>query len=944
MPAFTQAVTHGGTVQRSDVLASLRATELVSSKPVLPAEIISTILDFLSVPDLLRFARVSKRMKEMVYDDTRWVQMLQSMDCWNETEARKRFEEAMRRKYEAQKAKHEEETKSKAAAGLTGPTIGAPNSVDGVRKASVTLFDASEEEQRQKEWTESDTVTKARNGSVTAGMDAMNLAPSAAIGDLTSPRPAITLLTVLKAVRSIRGFARQEFGKVYGALAPLYFDLARSRNHTDPAVFRIYREPEHQAQMLAQLKVFAKSDMYQGWQYREEKLNAMMGIFENAVLREFEQAYEVGDIDGKMRRYAHVLVILNGGQAGVDLFIHKHPIMFEKVKLGNPMDCINQAPSGSIALEPSHGFFSRLSAAINEQSSIIDRVFPRTVNVFLPFLERMGEDVISEYVTPLFDEAHERSIESYLKAVAGVFEQCFRFGRSLNPSMGSGNLFREDVNRTLARVFEPHVDLFLQEELDFFKKKSDAEVSSWERKIYDQDAATESFFMSNINRQADKRDFLSSFKKVVMMPVNALPTIPISSPFATNKPATLAPPNTNGASLEVPSGASSQVPTRSATPTLDGIPAPPSLPGTRPPSPAPAPTTELAAKAAIMNTKLKGIRSLFSIEVALNLVHTAKSSIERVALFAGLGGQTGEEAKEQCQMIFVFLLQTLGSRHIKIGFDKAVDHLSIYNPREVGEHDQLGVAPLVMFLELVNVGDLILQMVDVFYEQELVAKKLTDRNDFLDPSVKEKKRFEQMLDERVAAGLNKGIDALMAEVDYICATTQKPSDFNPEISGDPSNLNFDIGPSQTAKQVVEIVSSHTKMLVGSTDKHMLDVFNQEVGVRLFTALCKHLKRQRVSVNGSIRLISDMNHYFVYIETLRNQELLLYFKALRELAQIYLIGPSDAKDMATIIADGDRFHGIFRAEEVYEFAERRTDWYQVKRNVERAMYGIGCWVM
>ena len=88
----------------------------------------------------------------------------------------------------------------------------------------------------------------------------------------------------------------------------------------------------------------------------------------------------------------------------------------------------------------------------------------------------------------------------------------------------------------------------------------------------------------------------------------------------------------------------------------------------------------------------------------------------------------------------------------------------------------------------------------------------------------------------------------------------------------------------------------------------------------------------------------MNHYFVYIETLRNQDLLLYFKALRELAQIYLIGPSDAKDMATIIADGDRFHGIFRAEEVYEFAERRTDWYQVTRDVERAMYGIGCWVM
>lgn len=88
----------------------------------------------------------------------------------------------------------------------------------------------------------------------------------------------------------------------------------------------------------------------------------------------------------------------------------------------------------------------------------------------------------------------------------------------------------------------------------------------------------------------------------------------------------------------------------------------------------------------------------------------------------------------------------------------------------------------------------------------------------------------------------------------------------------------------------------------------------------------------------------MNLYFTYIQTLKNQDLLQFFKALRELSQIYLVDPSDARELATIIADGDRFYGIFRAEEVYQFAERRTDWYQIKSKVERAMYGIGCLVM
>ncbi|KAI9819066.1 MAG: F-box protein: endocytic membrane traffic, recycling ReCYcling 1 [Thelocarpon impressellum] len=88
----------------------------------------------------------------------------------------------------------------------------------------------------------------------------------------------------------------------------------------------------------------------------------------------------------------------------------------------------------------------------------------------------------------------------------------------------------------------------------------------------------------------------------------------------------------------------------------------------------------------------------------------------------------------------------------------------------------------------------------------------------------------------------------------------------------------------------------------------------------------------------------MSHYASYISSLRNATLTRYFTALRALAQIYLVGPGDARELATIIADTDRFQGIFRAEEVYEFAERRADWYVVRRDVERAMYGIGCAVM
>lgn len=837
----------------------------------------------------------------MVYDDTRWVARLRSMGCWDEAEARQRFEDAMKRKREAAERANANANASKR----------------------TTLFDAAQEEERRLRLAEE--VARAPEVRVD-GFETLSLnAPKSPEEDPNA------LLNVLKNVRSIRGYARQEYGKIYGALAPFYFDLVRAKSHTDPAVFKVFRDPESQAQMLHNLLEFTKNDWSQGWRDREDRLLNMANIFESAVLREFEQGYEFWDVDGRMKRYGHVLHALNGGHAAVDLFVSKHPIFENREVLANPIDCFNRAPEDSITLEPSREFFETLARKVGEQAEVIGRIFPEPEPVCWALLEKIREDIIGEYVTTLLDEGHGRDVASYLISVSGLFEQCLAFARALDlPAASKEQL--EDRAKDLARkVFEPHLDLYLQEELDFFTKHAEREVGNWEQKLSDQEATVESFYMGNFNRRADKNDFLSSFKKVVMMPVTVLPTIPLSSPFAAKQASASAGQRPNSI-------------TEAPRSSLSASPAPGGALERKPsPLPAEAPTDELKAKAALMANRLEGIKSLFSIEVALDLVHAAKESLGRAAVFVRLGGQAGGEAREQCQAVFIVLLKILGQTHVKNGFIKAVEHLSHYNPREVSDHNQAGVAPLVTFIELVNVGDLISQMIDVFYEQQLAAPKIADRNDFLDPAGLAKKKWEQMLDESVAAGLNKGIDVLMDEVEYVCGTTQLPTDFNPppttEVKGD-----ADIGPTQTAKRIVELVSSHTNMLVGSTEKTMLDVFNGEVGLRLFTAICKHLKRQRISTEGAIKLIADMNLYFDYIRSLRNPDLLAYFKALRELSQIYLIDGKEAKEMATIIADGERVSGIFRAEEVYEFAERRADWYQVKRNVERHMYGMDCSVM
>jgi recyclin-1 len=100
-----------------------------------------------------------------------------------------------------------------------------------------------------------------------------------------------------------------------------------------------------------------------------------------------------------------------------------------------------------------------------------------------------------------------------------------------------------------------------------------------------------------------------------------------------------------------------------------------------------------------------------------------------------------------------------------------------YKPAE--HEETTSVAPLLQFFELVHIGDTIQSMVQVYFDKEMVSNQVynslpstnvsnqashIDRTDFLNGVVREKKRFENALDDAVAAGLNAGTEVLMNQV------------------------------------------------------------------------------------------------------------------------------------------------------------------------------------
>ena len=111
--------------------------------------------------------------------------------------------------------------------------------------------------------------------------------------------------------------------------------------------------------------------------------------------------------------------------------------------------------------------------------------------------------------------------------------------------------------------------------------------------------------------------------------------------------------------------------------------------------------------------------------------------------------------------------------------------------------------------------------------------------------MREKKHFEDVLDDSVAAGLNAATDALMNEVsslpvchsvaggmsdlqvEHIIQKLTKPREYYPAEDGP-----LELGPTEGCREAIKCLQMHCQLLKGSTSKEVLEVFYQEVGIRL----------------------------------------------------------------------------------------------------------------
>ncbi|KAJ7164689.1 exocyst complex component Sec10-domain-containing protein [Mycena crocata] len=792
-----------------------------------------------------------------------------------------------------------------------------------------------------------------------ASVDVLSAAPSLDemgdfVGTFGPPTPRISILPVTPSKPTYRTM----FMRAHSLLKPLTSALASAPHVILTELSSILSAPSLRQESLTlhllSLFLSPRIKPLRKWDTMYASLRSAMDRFDANALAGFDAADSRGDETG-MREAAESSWEVWDGEGDWEMgkvWAEKREIFYTQGQW-RPLD--NLTEEGYLNFDAMDEFMGVILGAITEHGSRAVRVFPPASDVLISFCDRVATEVVAEYTTSLLTRARELSNATYLKAAAATFRESWRMVDAIMQAASErsdANVERTRAEDVVYQMFEINMDEYLDEEVESVKQAFEVTCRGWDRQMAEQasDGASSTRFLSSHNPAQVKRNVLASFTSVLLLPVTIVPravggALMTGGTAAVQGIAMLNPQRWGGGNtvangysrnLELEKGPGTMLfdgedeedekpppSLSSASSSVTHLDLPSATPSSRS-------TTSLTPS---IGTPLTGntvnkLELLLSLDVALELIHADHEALKRVETFAGYPGHYGHRVRDTIEELFILLLQALGGRHINVGFKIATDQMTEYKPEE--HQETTSVAPLLQFFELVHIGDTIQSMVQVFFDKELAPH--IDRTDFLNAVVREKKRFENALDDSVAAGLNAGTQVLMNQVEHIILTLTQPREYYP-----PEDDPMDLGPTKGCTEAIKCLEMHCKLLKGSTSKEVLEVFYQEVGIRLIAILQKHIKRQIISLSGGFQVIADLNNYHVFISSLKVPSITADFSHLKMLGHVYVV--DDAKDLAQIVRDVSRYGGAYRPEDIYEFIQRRSDWKKIEKTVDKTMYNL-----
>lgn len=685
--------------------------------------------------------------------------------------------------------------------------------------------------------------------------------------------------------------AKFQLLKIHKAISPYYLDLLSNKPYDNLKIFKQFKTPEDQSKILNNLLIYNKIDYIESSRTTvRDKIGALFEIFENALLRELEIHFDIQDYN-TTRRFVKILINLNNHQTLIDFFLQKSIFDNEQSEIFN-LETFDSSKYFFHKDEDKYGLnidalkalIQEIAHIFNKQAAVIDTIFPQSVPMMYKVCEELISNQLKELLMILVDASKPKSL--YLTIVPYLYESItVDFIEELKECNNVGDSYKVLVVELFDMLFESFAVEYMREETLHFKSTSSKNILGWKELISKREAETSQKILQHVKVET-KNDFLTSFKKV----------------FIIN--------NSSGKDTNDDEEAN---------------------------------FSEIQAKAKILSENIKSLDKILSPELVLEGLNEAKISLHRLYKFRNFSiVSVKNDIFASMQDIFITDMETIGTEHLRPGFEKGLLYLQTYNPSSptyTESHNESFVEPLVLFFELINMADLIIQMVDIFYKEEMINRHIVKHeNSILNPSLQHKKKLEGLVDKYVADGLNVGIEVLVNQIENVYKTFLNEEDYDP-----PAEMIPTFGPTDAARKAVKILDENIDLLVDSADKSIVEVFQQEIAERFFQIIVKTMKKSTISVNGATNLISDLNLYYDFIVShiKSNKKMVIpLFQSLKKVGSIYLIGGEDSKAIGKLVSDLSKFNGIFGQEEIYEFVQRRQDWPIIRRHVEKVMYGFG----
>ncbi|KAH3899757.1 Rcy1p SCDLUD_004045 [Saccharomycodes ludwigii] len=666
------------------------------------------------------------------------------------------------------------------------------------------------------------------------------------------------------------------------------------------------QDPLKQAKILNGINLFNESNSLSDYSYYmkiKEKWSIFREIFINSVLRELDSDF------GNKSIFIEVLLELKEENLCIEYFKSLGDITSEVLKKGNYLETLftetvtNTDSKDSCRLDQSKldQFFKDLTNFFNNRIKQCDDLFHDKYPIIVNYSEAVIRDNLTVFTSELFASDNNDRLKYFPKFYTYLIKDCIV---KINKTQNGGEEYPNILKSFIHLYFEPIVSKYSEYQVEAFRADITQRLDEFQSNVKNREKEQNEELYNNIKNKHDektkksqqditesKNNFLTSFTQILNIGHN------------------------NNSKRE-----EEQI--------------------------------KMEFDLTKMTNTLQNIKLLVSLDLCMNVLSLAKDDIDNICTFLGFEN-IKLELKVHCQAIFKIMIDEINEKHIKPAYIRALNLLNEYDPDDTIEKQEpvsvrgqqlTVVEPLVKFTELMNIGDIILQMISIFYKNELVRKKIIDKNkDFLNDVVYKKKSFETLVDDFVADGLNTGINKLISEIEFAFNTLQMADDFNPpktSFATTPTSTR-DLKPTKCAITVVEMLFHHCFLLNGVTDKGTTDVYQQEIGERFFQQVVKNIKKNLISVDGAVYLICDLNYYYDFIcYKLKQKQIVKLFTGLKSVGQLFLIDGKDSKELGRMICDVGKFNGIFSQEEVYELIQRRADWYRVKKNVERIMYGLG----